>query len=69
MSLFETMGEIFAPPTENEKNLIDHLTYSSYRHNRNISPNITPEQWKSIFSNADEMEKKYQEEIKSLNSN
>lgn len=50
---------------KNPQNLIDHLTYASYRHNRNISPGTTPEQWKVIFNNVDEMEKKYQQELNS----
>lgn len=47
---------------QNNTKIIDHLTYCSYRHNRNISPNVTPEQWKSIFFNVDEMEARYQRE-------
>lgn len=47
-------------------NLIDYLTYCNYRYNRDISPHITPEQWKTVFPSdvVDAMEKKYQEEKK-----
>lgn len=42
--------------------LIDYLTYRSYAHNREISPHITPERWRAIFSNVDAMEQEYQAE-------
>lgn len=48
---------------KNPQDLIDHLTYASYKHNRNISPHITPEQWGTIFHNVEQLEKKYQQEL------
>ena len=43
--------------------LIDSLTYSSYRHNREISPEVTPERWRKVFGpSTDAMEQKYQGE-------
>ncbi len=42
--------------------VIDELTYSCYKHNRERAPDITPEQWKVVFSNVDAMERKLQEE-------
>lgn len=32
-----------------EHGLIDYLTYCSYRANRGYSPEITPEQWETIY--------------------
>ena len=29
--------------------IVDYLTYSSYAHNRRISPEVTPERWARIF--------------------
>ena len=48
---------------ENVAGLIDALTYSSYRHNREISPEVTPERWRKVFGpSTDAMEQKYQGE-------
>ena len=45
-------------PTE----LVDELTYSSYRYNRQRSPGVTPKQWETIFSNVEAMEARFQNE-------
>lgn len=44
--------------------LIDELTYSCYRFNREESPNVTPEQWAAIFRNVRAMEARYQRELR-----
>ena len=42
------------------KELIDHLTYANYSHNRRISPNISPARWAKIYgSDAIAMEARY----------
>lgn len=38
------------------------LDYMSYRANRIVSPHISPERWKKIYKNVDEMEKRFQNE-------
>ena len=44
-------------------NVIDSLTYVNYRHNRRISPDISPERWAKIFGpGASAMEARYQQE-------
>lgn len=44
--------------------IVDELTYINYRHNRNLSPHITPERWeKSYGPQAKAMEERYQQEI------
>jgi hypothetical protein len=40
--------------------IIDYLTYCSYRFNRLNSPDISPERWSKIFSNVEAMEVKIQ---------
>ena len=42
--------------------LIDELSYSCYKYNREQSPDITPEQWATTLPNVGEMEKRFQEE-------
>ena len=43
--------------------MIDELRYRSYSHNRAAFPDITPERWAQIFTDAKEMEERYQKEI------
>jgi len=43
--------------------LIDELTYRSYSYNRKRSPEIPADKWRKVFSNADEMEKRFQVEL------
>ncbi len=38
------MDELATP-----QDVVDYLTYSSYAHQRDTSPNVTPERWASIF--------------------
>lgn len=42
--------------------IIDELTYRSYAHNRQLSPQVTPERWQAIYPNALHLEERYQEE-------
>lgn len=43
--------------------IVDYLTYVNYRHNRQISPAVTVEQWEKIYGpNVHKMEAKFQEE-------
>ena len=42
--------------------LVDELTYINYKHNRNHSPDRTPEQWARVYPNAEALEKRYQDE-------
>ena len=44
--------------------LLNELIYRSYAYNRRRSLEIPPEKWAIIFSNADELERQFQEEIK-----
>lgn len=48
--------------TQDNQKVIDYLTYCSYRHNRNISPNVTVEEWSAIFMNVEQLEERYQKE-------
>lgn len=43
-------------------NLLGDLTYRTYAHNRDTSPDITPRSWKKVFGYAevDAMEARYQ---------
>jgi hypothetical protein len=44
--------------------IVSDLTYMSYAHNRDISPDITPERWARIFGEelTQRMERRYQQE-------
>lgn len=45
------------------KQIIDELAYRNYRHNRELSPNITPERWAVVYGRATaKMEGRYQYE-------
>ena len=48
--------------------LIDTLTYACYRHNRNLSPRISPARWKRVFDDAEAMEARYQDEQEMLDA-
>ncbi len=43
--------------------IVDFLTYANYRHNRQVSPHITPKEWAVIYPGADKLEARYQSEI------
>lgn len=49
--------------------LVDHLIYMSYRHNRKLSPEITPEMWARIFGPTEAMEAQFQQEESGRASN
>lgn len=42
--------------------IIDHLTFASYRFNRDRSPEVAPEQWGRIFAGVEKLEARYQRE-------
>ena len=43
--------------------LVDDLIYFNYRHNRTISPEVTPERWEKIYGpNTMAMEERFQAE-------
>ncbi len=66
-ALHAYVNALFSPRSREESFLIDELTYSNYRHNRTISPDIGPEQWKKHMDSAvvDRMEERFQREAKS----
>ena len=45
--------------------IIDSLTYINYKHNRELSPDITPDRWALVYGEAEvkEMEKAYTQEL------
>ena len=46
------------------EDIVGDLTYRSYAYNRDRSPDITPEQWKTVFGpKVDIMERRYQQEL------
>ena len=49
--------------------VVDFLTYANYAHNRSLSPEISPERWAKIYSDASKLEAKFQADqwIASLN--
>ena len=49
---------------EEAHSIADELIYSSYRYNRQRSPNITPAQWGLAFPNIEALETRYQAELK-----
>lgn len=49
---------------DSAERLVDELVYSSYRHNRTITPVTTPAQWREIFgAQTDALEARYQKEL------
>lgn len=44
--------------------IIDNLIYINYKHNRELSPHITPSRWALVYGEAEvkEMEKAYTQE-------
>jgi len=47
---------------DNPQAIIDELTYHSYRFNRLYAPRITPQEWATIYQNAERMEQRFQRE-------
>ena len=43
--------------------IIDALTYASYRYNRDLAPHITAQEWVCVYGPTDEMESRYRDEI------
>lgn len=49
---------------EKAMELIESLNYACYRHNRRVSPNREPSDWKMIFGDKIErFEERYQREV------
>ena len=49
------------------RDVVDKLVYSSYRYNRQYSPEITPERWVRVFgAQAIEFEARYQAELDAI---
>ena len=44
--------------------VVDELTYRNYVFNRQNRPDIQPERWAAIYPDAENMEKRYQQEVK-----
>ena len=42
--------------------LLDELTYRSYKYNRDRSPEISAKSWAHVFVDAEKYERRYQEE-------
>ena len=42
--------------------LVNELTYTSYKFNRQRSPDLTPDQWTKVYPNVDRLEARYQQE-------
>jgi hypothetical protein len=54
-----SLGDMLA----DSQRLMDELTYSNYRYNRVLSPEITPERWERVYGpSAKEMEARFQKE-------
>lgn len=48
----------------NPIDILDEVSYRTYRDSRNSSPDITPQSWKHVFGpSVDQMEERYQREI------
>ena len=44
-----------------EAELVNYLTFCSYKHNRSLAPEVTPEQWKAVYGpSVDAMEARLQ---------
>lgn len=64
MSAIQVVAEVLSPKKSvMEAALLDSLHYMSYRHNRKISPEITPEMWSRIFGPTEAMEARFQKEL------
>ena len=44
----------------NHSEIVDELTYRSYAHNRQLSPDVAPERWMAVFGEgAAQMEERF----------
>jgi hypothetical protein len=63
VSAIQLVAEIASPKkSSTELALLDNLTYYCYRHNRKLSPEISPEQWARIFGSTEAFEVRFQKE-------
>lgn len=44
----------------NTGDVLDYLTYTSYRHNRRLAPHISVEAWGRVFEDVERYETLYQ---------
>ncbi len=51
---------------ETASEIIGEATYINYRYNRARTPNVTPEEWAVVFGNTNDMEQRYQLELKEM---
>jgi hypothetical protein len=59
----ELGGYIRREESRQAHTMVSELTYMNYAHNRNISPEITPERWEKVYGpRTPEMELRYQNE-------
>jgi len=57
------LGVLVMEEMVNPTQFISELDYINYRHNRNISPEVSVERWRRVYGpTADEMEARYQRE-------
>lgn len=47
----------------NYKEFINEATYLSYKYNRKRTPEIKPEEWRSVYSNIEQLERRYQADL------
>lgn len=47
---------------DGQKEIISDLVYINYAHNRDISPEISPERWSQIYGDTTNMEARYRKE-------
>lgn len=47
---------------------ICELTYISYRHNREIAPDISAERWETVYADAKALETRYQTELSEVST-
>ena len=51
------------PQQMSELGIVEYLTYCNYKHNRGLSPDVTPEQWAKVYGpSTTQFEARYQRE-------
>ena len=59
----------FSEAVRDATQFVDELTYGSYRHNRRIAPDVTPERWEIIYGpKTAAMETRLQSELNACNA-
>ena len=57
---YEYRGQTFVTTPQG---FVSTLTYANYRHNRCLAPQITPEEWQTVYGDTTAMEQQYQAEL------